>query len=70
MADASGNRKGLITVIVVLVLALLVAVVLWQREEESDDLDIEIGAWDAGTVVEPAPPPARGLPGGIRVALA
>lgn len=65
MADESSGQKGLIAVILVLIVILVVGFVLWQRDQESKDVNIEIGMGDAEAVVEPGPPLTRGLPGGI-----
>lgn len=70
MANESSTHKGLIGVILLLVVILVVGFVLWQRDQESKDLNIEIGTRDAETVVEPGPPLARGLPEGIGLSVA
>lgn len=65
MADEGGTRKPLIAAVVLLMAALVVVFVLWQRDRDSRDLRIDIGARDAGTVVEPGPAPARLPPEGV-----
>lgn len=70
MADEGGTQKGLIGIILLLVVVLVVGFVLWQRDQESKDLNIEIGTWDAETFVEPGPPLARGLPERIGLSVA
>lgn len=65
MADDSGTQKGLIAVVVLLIVALVVVFVLWQRDQQSQDLEIDFNTGEAGTVVEPGPPLARVLPEGI-----
>lgn len=70
MADEGSTHKGLIGIILLLVVILVVGFVLWQRDQESKDLNIDIGMGDAETVVEPGPAPARGLPEGIGLSVA
>ncbi len=56
--------------ILLLVVVLVVGFVMWQRDQESKDLNIEIGAGDAETFVEPGPALARSLPEGIGLSVA
>jgi preprotein translocase subunit SecG len=70
MADESSSHKGLIGVILVLIVILVVGFVLWQRDQESKDVNIEIGMEDGEAVVEPGPQLARGLPEGIGLSVA
>lgn len=46
----SGRSNSLVIGIVVLVVALIVVFFLWQRDQESADLDIDIGAIPAVTL--------------------
>lgn len=70
MLDEGSSRKGLIGVVLLLIVALVVVFMLWQRDQESQDLEIEIGSGDAETAIEPAPQVARALPEGIGVSVA
>lgn len=65
MANSSSNQKSLIGVILLLVAVLVVGFVMWQRDQESKDLNINIGMGDAQTLVEPGPALARGVPEGF-----
>jgi preprotein translocase subunit SecG len=65
MASEGSTQKGLIGIVLLLIVILVVGFVLWQRDQDSQDLNIEIGAEDAEAVVEPGPTFARGLPEGI-----
>lgn len=64
MTDGNGNQKSLIGVVVVLVVALVVVFVLWQRDQDSKDINVDFNTGSAETVVESGPPLARGLPEG------
>lgn len=65
MTDGNSNQKTLIGVVVVLVVALLVVFVLWQRDRDSQDINVDFNTGSAESVVESGPPLARGLPEGI-----
>lgn len=65
MANEGSTQKGLIGIVLLLIVILVVGFVLWQRDQDSQDLNIEIGTGDAETVVEPGPTFARSLPEGI-----
>jgi flagellar biosynthesis/type III secretory pathway M-ring protein FliF/YscJ len=70
MADDTGSNTGLIAVIILLIVIIVVGFFLWQRDQESQDLKIDIDTGDAGAVVEPGPPVARALPEGIELTVA
>lgn len=70
MNEEGGTQKSLLSVVLVLIVALVVVFVLWQRDQDSKDLNIDIGSVDAGTVVEPGPRPAHVLPDGIEFLVA
>lgn len=70
MNDEGGTQKSVIGVVLALVVALVVVLVLWQRDQESKDLKIDIGSADTGTLVEPGPSPTHALPEGIRLSVA
>ncbi|MFW6010601.1 MAG: hypothetical protein ACOC83_00535 [Gemmatimonadota bacterium] len=66
MANEGSTQKGLIGIVLLLIVILVVGFVLWQRDQDSQDLNIEIGATDAETIVEPDPYFVRGpSPAGI-----
>ena len=46
----SGRSNGMVIGIVLLVVALIVVFFLWQRDRESTDLNIDIGAIPAVTL--------------------
>lgn len=70
MTDSGGSQKQLIGVIVALVVGLVVVFVLWQNDRDSQDFNVDFSTGDAGTVVEPGPQLASGLPEGIRLSMA
>lgn len=56
MAEGGGNNT-MAVLVVVLVIALIAVFFLWQRDQESKDLDVDIGAADdAPALVVKAPP--------------
>lgn len=65
MTDDSGSQKRLIGAILLLVVAVVVVFVLWQRDEESHHMNVDLDMGNAETVVEPGPPLAGALPEGI-----
>lgn len=64
-----GGRTGMIITIVVLLAALIAVFVLWQRDQESKDLEVDVGLGGAEALVEPAPATARRADGGLRLEL-
>lgn len=65
--EAGRSNTGMIVVVLLLVAALIAVFVLWQRDQESKDLDVDIGEGDAA--LHPAPvSPVAALPEDVRFA--
>lgn len=55
MAREGGSRKKLLGLVVALLVALIVVLVLWQQDEASQDVRLDVDMGDAGALVETGP---------------
>ena len=55
MEEESGGNRTLYGVIAVLVVALVLVFLLWQQDQQTKEVELEVDTGDASVLVEPGP---------------
>lgn len=66
--ESGRSNTGMIVVVLVLVAALIAVFVLWQRDQESEELDVDIGEGGGAALHSTPASPAAALEADVRFA--